>query len=115
MARHSPRVWLVDICGKISGIRELTKHADLAAFADNWAMKRAVEHALLIVAEAAKHLPPEMKNLQPDVPWQKIHGLGNLLRHEYRRIDPEVLWSIVTEHLDALDRAAAALLEKLEE
>jgi uncharacterized protein with HEPN domain len=46
---------------------------------------------------------------------QKIHGLGNLLRHEYRRIDPEVLWSIVTEHLDALDRAAAALLEKLEE
>jgi uncharacterized protein with HEPN domain len=115
MARHSPRVWLVDICGEISGIRELTKHADLAAFADNWAMKRAVEHALLIVAEAAKHLPPEMKDSQPDVPWQKIHGLGNLLRHEYRRIDPEVLWSIVTEHLDALDRAAAAPLEKLEE
>jgi uncharacterized protein with HEPN domain len=46
MARHSARVWLVDICGEISGIRELTKHADLAAFANNWAMKRAVEHAL---------------------------------------------------------------------
>jgi uncharacterized protein with HEPN domain len=78
-------------------------------------MKRAIEHALLIVAEAAKHLPPEMKDSHPEVPWQKIHGLGNLLRHEYRRIDPEVLWSIVTEHLDALDRAAGALLEKLEE
>src|ERR1700730_1948865 len=81
-------------------------HADLATFADNWAMKRAVEHARLIVAEAAKHLPQEMKDSQPDVPWQKIHGLGNLLRHEYRSIDPEVLWSIVTEHLDTLDRAA---------
>jgi uncharacterized protein with HEPN domain len=115
MARHSPRVWLVDICGEISGIRELTKTADLATFDDNWAMKRAVEHALLIVAEAAKHLPQEMKDSQPAVPWQKIHGLGNLLRHEYRRIDPEVLWSIVTEHLDALDRAAAALLEKIDE
>jgi uncharacterized protein with HEPN domain len=115
MARHSARVWLVDICGEISGIRELIKGADLATFASNWAMKRAVEHALLIVAEAAKHLPSEMKESQPNVPWQKIHGLGNLLRHEYRSIDPEVLWSIVTEHLDALDRAAAALLEKLEE
>jgi uncharacterized protein with HEPN domain len=40
--------------------------------------------------------------------------LGNLLRHEYRRIDPEILWSIVTEHLDALDAAAVALLEKLD-
>jgi uncharacterized protein with HEPN domain len=78
-------------------------------------MKRAIEHALLIVAEAAKQLPPEMKASQPDVPWQKIHGLGNLLRHEYRRIDPEVLWSIVTEHLDALDRAATSLLDRLEE
>jgi uncharacterized protein with HEPN domain len=115
MARRSPRVWLVDIRGEISGIRELTKTADLATFANNWAMKRAVEHALLIMAEAAKHLPQEMKDSQPNVPWQKIHGLGNLLRHEYRRIDPEVLWSIVTEHLDALDRAAAALLEKIDE
>ena len=39
--------------------------------------------------------------------------LGNMLRHEYRRIDPEILWSVVTEHLDALDDAAAALLKDL--
>jgi uncharacterized protein with HEPN domain len=56
-----------------------------------------------------------MKAAHPEVPWPKIHGLGNLLRHEYRRIDPEVLWSIATEHLAALDSAAAALLEKLDE
>jgi len=54
-----------------------------------------------------------MKDARPEVPWQKIHGLGNLLRHEYRHIDPEVLWSIVTGPLGALDRAAA-LLEQLE-
>ncbi|MGD9922574.1 MAG: HepT-like ribonuclease domain-containing protein [Pseudorhodoplanes sp.] len=40
----------------------------------------------------------------------KGHGLGNLLRHEYRGIDPIVLWSIVTEHLDSLDRSAENLL-----
>jgi uncharacterized protein with HEPN domain len=115
MAPRSPRVWLVDIRAEISGIRDLTKGADLAAFANSWAMKRAVEHALLIIAEAAKHLPATMKESHPGVPWPKIHGLGNMLRHEYRHIDSEILWSIVTEHLDALDEAAAALLETLHE
>jgi uncharacterized protein with HEPN domain len=112
MAR-SPRIWPVDIRGEIAGIRELTRNATEAEFGNSWAMKRAVEHALLIIAEAAKNLPAPMKEARPEVAWPKIHGLGNMLRHEYRRIDAEVLWSVVTEHLDALDDAAAALLEGL--
>jgi uncharacterized protein with HEPN domain len=113
MAR-SPRVWLIDIREEIAGIQGLTKDADFAAFAESWGMKRAIEHALLIIAEGAKNLPQSMKDARPEVPWRKIHGLGNLLRHEYRHIDPEVLWSIVSGPLHDLDQAAAALLKKLE-
>jgi uncharacterized protein with HEPN domain len=49
------------------------------------------------------------------VPWEKIHGLGNMLRHEYRRVDPEILWSVVTERLADLDAAAARLLREFPE
>jgi uncharacterized protein with HEPN domain len=73
-------------------------------------MKRAVQHALLIIAEAAKHIPDNLKETQPEVPWKNIHGLANLLRHEYRRIDSDILWSIITENLADLDRAAEILL-----
>ena len=110
MNSRSLRIWLTDIREEIAGIRDLTKDVDLKSFAASWAMKRAVEHGLLIIAEAAKHLPSPMKEARPEVPWQKIHALGNLLRHEYRRIDPEILWSIVTDQLPVLDDAAAALL-----
>jgi uncharacterized protein with HEPN domain len=34
-----------------------------------------------------------------------------MLRHEHRRIDPAIVWSVVTKHLDDLDKAVAALLE----
>jgi uncharacterized protein with HEPN domain len=113
MADRSLRIRLSDIREEIAGIRDLTKDANAEIFAANWAMKRAVEHALLIVA--AKHIPDDLKASRPEVPWKNIHGLGNMLRHEYRRINPAILWSVVTEHLDALDEAAAALLEGLAE
>jgi uncharacterized protein with HEPN domain len=77
---RSVRVWLVDIREEIAGIRQLTRDADLASFAVNWGMKRAVEHALLIIAEAAKNLPAPLKAKHASVPWTKIHGLGNMLR-----------------------------------
>lgn len=105
MAARLPRVWLRDIREEIAGIRGLMKDADLGAFSASWGMKRAVERALLIIAE--------VKDARLEVPWSKIHGLGNLLRHQYRHIDPEVLWSIVTAQLDQLDNATAALLENL--
>lgn len=112
---RSARVWLVDIRTEIAGIHELTSTATREQFAASWAMKRAVEHALLIIAEAAKNLPISLKEQRSEVEWHKIHGLGNLLRHEYRHIDPDILWSIVVDHLDPLDEAAAGLLEVLEQ
>lgn len=113
MTAHSPRLWLLDIREEIAGIKSLTKDVDVGTFSTSWAMKRAIEHALLIIAEAAKNLPETMKGTRPEVPWQKIHALGNLLRHEYRHIDPEVLWSIVTGPLADLDQAVGALLKDL--
>jgi uncharacterized protein with HEPN domain len=65
---------LIDIRGEIAGIRELTANIEFATFAASWGMKRAVEHGLLIIAEAANHLPPSLKELRREVPWEKIHG-----------------------------------------
>jgi len=110
MPTQSPQVWLTDIRTEIVGIRELTKDASLAEFTESWAMMRATQHALLIIAEASKHLPTAWKKTQPQVPWEKIHGLGNILRHEYRRIDPQILWSLITERLSDLDKAVAELM-----
>ena len=114
MADRSINVRLHDIEGEIDGILQLTEGCDDQEFAASWGMKRAVQHALLIIAEAAKHIPPELKAQRPEVPWQKIHGLGNLLRHEYRRVDPLILWSVVTDHLAPLREAVSFMFRVLD-
>lgn len=95
MPSSSPRVWLTDIREEIAGIRTLTKDADLETFAKSWAMKRAVQHALLIIAEAAKHLPEAMKAAHSDVPWQRIHDPGMLTFRAFGIDCPSRAWGLV--------------------
>ena len=65
MKAHRVRLRLIEIREEISGIQSLTRDADLALFSSSWTMKRTVEHALLIIAEAAKHIPQPMKDSRP--------------------------------------------------
>lgn len=108
------RVRLHDILDEIAGIRSLTKGLTFAKFDASWPVLRATQHALLIIGEAVKNLPPELKARRPEIPWERIRVLGNFLRYEYAAIDNARIWNIVTDHLPALEEAAGDLLAYLE-
>lgn len=65
-------------------------------------LSMAIERSVQIVSEAAKELPADLRNRYQDVHWQAIIGIGNLLRHEYYRINPADIWDIATVHFPAL-------------
>jgi uncharacterized protein with HEPN domain len=81
------RVRLQDILDEIAGIRELTTNLTLAEFDRSWATRRATQHALLIISEAVRNLPADLKARRPEIPWNRIRALGNFLRHEYGEIE----------------------------
>ncbi len=69
--------------------------------------------ALLIVSEAARKLGSHAEQLAPDQPWADIRSIGNVLRHQYDEIDPEVIWSIVQRDLASLKAAAQRAIQVL--
>lgn len=77
------RVRLQDILDEIAGIRAVTAGLCFDAFERSWITLRATQHALLIISEAVKNLPPDLKARRPEIPWERIRALGNFLRHEY--------------------------------
>ena len=42
-------------------------------------------------------MPDELLAQAPGVPWKKIRGIGNVLRHEYHKIADDVIWAVVVE------------------
>ena len=114
MADPRARIRLQDILDEIEGIRAATADMSYEEFDRNWTTLRATQHALLIIGEAVKNLPGDLKAEQPQVPWERIRALGNFLRHEYAAIDNARIWSIVTDHLEPLEAAVRALLAETE-
>lgn len=44
----------------------------------------------------------------------KIAAIGNILRHEYERVDPRTMWEIATVRLPELQKATEQLLTDLD-
>jgi uncharacterized protein with HEPN domain len=55
--------------------------------------------------EASRHLPDDLKTRNPEIPWPKVAGIGNVLRHNYENIAAAVLWKLAQADLPALEKA----------
>ncbi len=107
-----PQVRLQHMLENIDGVLDITAGQTISAILESFVLIRATERALQIISEAAKELPPDVRDREPGVPWKNIIGIGNLLRHEYYRLDPAVLDDILTNGLPPLRAAVLRLLEQ---
>ncbi len=57
---------------------------------------------LELIGEAATHIPCEVRNAHPEIPWRMIIATRNRLIHGYLGIDEDTLWSIITEDIPEL-------------
>jgi uncharacterized protein with HEPN domain len=108
-ASANPRARLEHILFHIRGIKETVAGIDYDIFITVYHMERTVERAVQIISEAVKSLPSEMT-----AAWEKIEGIGNILRHEYQRIDPETMWRIAKEELPRLEIVVRRMLAEID-
>ncbi len=74
-----------------------------------------IQRGVEIVSEAARRVPPELQATRPEIPWEQVMGIGNVLRHEYHRISDTVIWNVVKVYLPPLRAAVLAIEQGLDE
>lgn len=65
-------------------------------------LARAPMHAVLEIGEAASRTSEAGRCRVPDVPWQQIVGMRNILIHAYWSVDFDRLWKTITDELPPL-------------
>jgi len=113
--RRDFRLYLDDILEAIHQIRTYLADQSEESFTKDRKTQDAVIRNLEIIGEAAGKLSEQIQQGEPEIDWRKIKGLRNILIHEYFGINLSIVWDVVQNKLDLLEKVCRRLLEKADE
>lgn len=103
----SSREWIFrihDILKSIDKIERFIKGMSLIKFKKNELVIDAVIRNLEIIGEASKSIPIAVRRLYPEIPWEQMSGMRNILIHEYFGVDAKIVWHTVKKSLPVLQK-----------
>jgi uncharacterized protein with HEPN domain len=108
----STRDRLQDIADAICEIEKYSA-AGRARFDADELVQTWMVHHLQIIGEAVRSIDPAFRTRYPQVPWREIAGMRNILVHDYGRVNLNVVWEAVEQHVPRLKVEIEAILTAL--
>ena len=105
------KLYLADILEAQERIREYTERMTFEEFAQSKITIDAVIRNLEVIGEAARKLPPEIRNKSSEIEWRKIVAMRNVLTHEYFGVNTQIVWDVVQNKIDPIGKFCQKLLK----
>lgn len=101
--KKDPLVYIDDIRDSIEVLKRYTAGLTKEAFFNSTEKQDAVYRRLELIGEAANRVPDEFRSQYPQIPWNKIIGMRNVLIHEYDSIDLDRVWETIQKDIPELE------------
>jgi uncharacterized protein with HEPN domain len=95
----------------IDRIARYVNELPLDEFIQNEQAVDAVIRNFIVIGEAASHVPVEVAQRYPDIPWATIRGMRNAAVHDYVNISLQTIWNTSKDDLPLLRSQLQALLD----
>jgi uncharacterized protein with HEPN domain len=109
---RSVKLYIKDIANAIEEVEEFMRDLTFDDFSEKTQAVRAVTMDFIVIGEAAKHLPLEVRRNYPQIPWGKVVGMRNILTHDYPQTDVEIIWKTAKKRLPELKVVIQEMLKE---
>jgi len=62
----------------------------------------AILYQITIMGEATKRLSREFREQHPDVPWDDVARMRDVIAHQYDRLDLDIVWQVIQRNIPEL-------------
>jgi uncharacterized protein with HEPN domain len=93
---------IADIIEAIENALDYSAGITFEQFAADRKTIDAVVRNLIVIGEAATHLPEDFIAKHPDLPWREMRDMRNIVVHEYFGVDNLIVWKTVQNNLPPL-------------
>ncbi len=56
----------------------------------------------MIIGEAVKSIPIEVKDKNPEIPWKNVAGMRDVIIHQYAGVKLKRVWAVIRKYLPTL-------------
>jgi len=99
----------------LEAVKKIEKYA--AAGRDRFYSDELVQvwmtQQIQIIGEAASRLSDELKENHPEISWEKIIAMRNILVHSYFKVDPDEIWAVIIKDIPEIKPKINALPDVL--
>ena len=110
---RTDRLLLEDILAAINQIEQYARLGQ-SSFLKKQLIQDGIIYRIIVIGEAAGDLSSRRQVQYEEIDWGAIVGMRNILVHEYFRVDLDLVWRVVENHLPVLRTKIEKMLEKLE-
>ncbi len=107
---RSEKLYLLDIIEAAEAIGRFCEPIGADEFFQDDLRQSAVLQKLIVIGEAASHLPDNFRKRHNDIEWEDIVGFRNIAVHEYFSVLWQIVWNTAMQDVPELRKRIQHIL-----